>query len=180
MEVILLERIKKLGSPGEVVEVKGGFARNFLIPQEKALRANEKNRLFFEEKKSEIDADNKKKLEAANKLAASVNNCFVTIIRQAGEDGKLYGSVSTRDIAEKAKELAKHDIKHTDIVTAAIKYIGVHTAAIDLHAEVNVALKVIVAKTDAEASELKNAFLSSEKAEKKELLVEKQEEKGIN
>ena len=174
MEVILLERIKKLGLPGEVVEVKGGFARNFLIPQGKALRANENNRIFFEAKKAEINAENKKKLEAAKKIASNLNNCFVTLIRQAGEDGRLYGSVSSRDIAEQAKALVKHDIKHTDIVSAAIKYIGVHKVEVDLHADINVSLNVIVAKTDVEASDLKTSFLTGDKEEKEAVkLVDK-------
>jgi large subunit ribosomal protein L9 len=100
MQVILLEKISRLGGVGDTVNVKPGFARNFLLPQKKALRATEENKSYFESKRAVLEKQNAEAKAVAEKLAANMQNLSVTIIRQAAEDGKLYGSVAVRDIAE--------------------------------------------------------------------------------
>lgn len=146
MQVILLEKIARLGSVGDVVKVKPGFARNFLLPQKKALRATEQNKEFFEGKRAVLEKQNAEAKAAAEKRAAGMQNLSVSIIRQAAEDGKLYGSVSVRDIAEALVE-AGHSVERRLIdLNTAIKSLGVYEAVINLHPEVEVALKVNVAR----------------------------------
>lgn len=146
MEVILLERISRLGSVGDVVNVKPGFARNFLFPQKKALRATKDNKEVFETKRAGLEKQNADARTAAEKKAATMTNLSVTIIRQASEDGKLYGSVAVRDVAEALKE-AGHEIERRNIdLLSAIKSLGVYEATISLHPEVKVGLKVNVAR----------------------------------
>jgi large subunit ribosomal protein L9 len=119
MDVILLERISRLGSVGDVVKVKNGFARNFLLPQKKALRATEDNKKVFEGKRAVLEKQNAETKAAAEKLAAGMTNLSVSIIRQASEDGKLYGSVAARDIEVAMKECSPSfvvlGIHHTSI-----------------------------------------------------------------
>lgn len=147
MQVILLERIARLGGVGDTVKVKDGYARNFLLPQKKALRATEDNIAYFETKRSVLEKQNADARAAAEKQAAGMQNLSVTVIRQAAEDGKLYGSVSVRDIADALKE-AGHDIERRLIdLKSAIKNLGVYDAAIHLHPEVEVPLKVQVARS---------------------------------
>lgn len=146
MDVILLERISRLGSVGDVVKVKNGFARNFLLPQKKALRATEDNKKVFEGKRAVLEKQNAETKAAAEKLAATMNNLSVSIIRQASEDGKLYGSVAARDI-EVALAEAGHNVERRYIdLTTAIKSLGVYEAIINLHPEVRVSVKVQVAR----------------------------------
>ncbi|MFZ4124904.1 MAG: 50S ribosomal protein L9 [Rickettsiales bacterium] len=146
MQVILLEKIARLGSVGDTVTVKPGFARNFLLPQKKALRATEQNKAFFESKRSVLEKQNAEAKATAEKLASGMKNLSVTIIRQAAEDGKLYGSVAVRDIAEALVE-AGHKVERRLIdLNNAIKALGVYEAVINLHPEVQVALKVNVAR----------------------------------
>ncbi len=146
MQVILLEKIARLGSVGDTVTVKPGFARNFLLPQKKALRATEQNKAFFESKRAVLEKQNAEAKAAAEKLASGMKNLSVTIIRQAAEDGKLYGSVAVRDIAEALAE-AGHKVERRLIdLNNAIKALGVYEAVINLHPEVQVALKVNVAR----------------------------------
>ncbi|MBN8544292.1 MAG: 50S ribosomal protein L9 [Alphaproteobacteria bacterium] len=146
MQVILLEKIARLGSVGDTVTVKPGFARNFLLPQKKALRATEQNKAFFESKRAVLEKQNAEAKTAAEKLASGMKNLSVTIIRQAAEDGKLYGSVAVRDIAEALAE-AGHKVERRLIdLNNAIKALGVYEAVINLHPEVQVALKVNVAR----------------------------------
>lgn len=146
MDVILLERISRLGSVGDVVKVKNGFARNFLLPQKKALRATEDNKKVFEGKRAVLEKQNAETKAAAEKLAAGMQNLSVSIIRQASEDGKLYGSVAARDI-EVALEEAGHKVERRYIdLTTAIKSLGVYEAIINLHPEVRVSVKVQVAR----------------------------------
>src|SRR5271169_1294016 len=104
VELILLQRVEKLGQMGEVVKVKPGYARNFLLPQKKALRASKENRAKFEQQRVQLEAQNIKRREEAERLAERVGGLAVVIIRQAGESGSLYGSVSARDIADAATE----------------------------------------------------------------------------
>lgn len=147
MQVILLERIARLGGIGDTVNVKPGFARNFLLPQKKALRATEENVKVFETKRAGLEKVNAEAKAAAEKRAAGMQNLSVTVIRQAAEDGKLYGSVSVRDIAEALKE-AGHEIERRLIdMNSAIKSLGAYDAVIHLHPEVAVPLKVQVARS---------------------------------
>lgn len=146
MDVILLERISRLGSVGDVVKVKNGFARNFLLPQKKALRATEDNKKVFEGKRAVLEKQNAETRAAAEKQAATMQNLSVSIIRQASEDGKLYGSVAARDI-EVALLDAGHKIERRFIdLTTAIKSLGVYEAILNLHPEVHVKVKVQVAR----------------------------------
>jgi large subunit ribosomal protein L9 len=146
MDVILLERISRLGSVGDVVKVKNGFARNFLLPQKKALRATEDNKKVFEGKRAVLEKQNAETKAAAEKIAATMQNLSVSIIRQASEDGKLYGSVAARDV-EVALAEAGHKVERRYIdLTTAIKSLGVYEAIVNLHPEVAVKVKVQVAR----------------------------------
>jgi large subunit ribosomal protein L9 len=146
MDVILLERISRLGSVGDVVKVKNGFARNFLLPQKKALRATDDNKKVFEAKRSVLEKQNAETRAAAEKVAAGMSNLSVSIIRQASEDGKLYGSVAARDV-EVALAEAGHKVERRYIdLTTAIKSLGVYEAVVNLHPEVHVTVKVQVAR----------------------------------
>ncbi len=147
MDVILLERISRLGSVGDVVKVKNGFARNFLFPQKKALRATDENKKVFESKRAVLEKQNAESKAAAEKRAAGMQNLSVSIIRQASEDGKLYGSVAVRDIAVALSE-AGHEVERRYIdLTTAIKSLGVYEATIHLHPEVHVKVQVQVARS---------------------------------
>ena len=146
MQVILLERINRLGIVGDVVKVKPGFARNFLFPQKKALRATDENKKVFEAKRAILEKQSAEAKKEAEKLAKTMANLSVTIIRQAAEDGKLYGSVAVRDVAEALKD-AGHTVERRLIdLNAAIKNLGVYEAFINLHPEVQVPVKVQVAR----------------------------------
>ena len=146
MDVILLERIARLGAVGDVVKVKNGFARNFLFPQKKALRASEENKKVFEGRRAALEKQNAETRAAAEKVAATMANLSVSIIRQAAEDGKLYGSVAARDI-EVALAEAGHKVERRYIdLTTAIKSLGVYEATVNLHPEVHVTVKVQVAR----------------------------------
>ena len=146
MDVILLERIARLGAVGDVVKVKNGFARNFLFPQKKALRATDENKKVFESRRAVLEKQNAESRAAAEKIAATMNNLSVSIIRQAAEDGKLYGSVAARDI-EVALAEAGHKVERRYIdLTTAIKSLGVYEATVNLHPEVHVTVKVQVAR----------------------------------
>jgi large subunit ribosomal protein L9 len=146
MDVILLERISRLGGVGDVVKVKGGFGRNFLLPQKKALRATEENKKVFEAKRAVLEKQNSETRAVAEKLAATMQNLSVSIIRQASEDGKLYGSVAARDV-EVALAEAGHKVERRYIdLTTAIKSLGVYEAVVNLHPEVAVKVKVQVAR----------------------------------
>lgn len=168
MEIILLERIARLGGVGDVVSVKQGFARNFLLPQKKALRATESNKAVFEAKRAVLEAQNADARAKAEARAAGMQNIAVTVIRQAAEDGKLYGSVTVRDISDALKE-AGHDIERRLIdLTTAIKTLGAYEATINLHPEVPVKLRVNVARN---AESLLAAELAAP-SEKEEAAVE--------
>lgn len=146
MQVILLERIARLGSVGDNVKVKDGFARNFLLPQKKALRATKENVEYFESKRSVLEKQNNDAKAAAEKRARELGTVTVTIIRQASEDGKLYGSVSVRDVWDGLVS-ANVDIERRLIdLNSAIKSLGVYEAVIHLHPEVPVPLKINVAR----------------------------------
>ncbi|QKS00184.1 50S ribosomal protein L9 [Sphingomonas sp. CL5.1] len=151
MDVILLERIEKLGTIGDVVKVKDGFARNYLLPNKKALRANEANRKVFEANRARIEAENANRRVDAEKEAKGFNNVAVTIIRQASNTGQLYGSVAVRDIVE-ALVADKHKVAKSQVVLdRPIKAIGVYEVKVALHPEVAVSVKVNVARSPEEA-----------------------------
>ena len=154
MEVILLERIEKLGQMGDVVKVKDGFARNFLLPQKKALRASEDNLAYFEKERVTLEANNLKQKQEAEIILDKLDKFNLIIIRQAGETGQLYGSVNTNDVKTALNEnrfiVEKNQIK----LDKPIKELGVHNVSVKLHPEVQAIISVIVSRTNAEADKL--------------------------
>lgn len=151
MEVILLERVEKLGAIGDVVTVKNGFARNYLLPNKKALRANETNRKLFEVNRSKIEADNADKRAEAEKASKGVAGKTVQLIRQASNVGHLYGSVSARDIVDALEAEGAKVVKSQIVLDRPIKAIGMHDVKVALHPEVAVTIKVNVARSPEEA-----------------------------
>lgn len=152
MQVILLERVAKLGQMGEVVRVKDGFARNFLLPAGKALRATKENKTRFDSMKVQLETRNLEAKAEATKVGEKVNGVEVILVRQAGETGQLYGSVSTRDIAD-ALTTAGFSIARTQVVlNHPIKLIGIHSVPVTLHPEVEVSVSVNVARSAEEAA----------------------------
>lgn len=150
MEVILLERVGRFGNMGDVVNVRPGFARNYLIPHHKALRATEENKKVFEARRSKLEADNAFRRKEAEGKAKKMEGLSLTLVRQASEDGKLFGSVSVRDIADELRN-AGHEVERRMVhLKSTIKNTGAYTAEIELHPEVrvNVALKVVRNETD--------------------------------
>ncbi|HEU5048652.1 MAG TPA: 50S ribosomal protein L9 [Rickettsiales bacterium] len=153
MEVILLERVGRLGTVGDVVKVKDGYGRNFLLPQKKAMRATKDSKAIFEAKRAEIEAANAATRKEAEKKAEKLKDLSVKIVRQASEDGKLYGSVTVRDIAE-AVQADGHAVERKQLVlTATIKNTGIYSAKIVLHPEVEVPLKVLVVRNESDVIE---------------------------
>ncbi len=151
MEVILLERVEKLGAIGDVVRVKNGFARNYLLPQHKALLATDANKARFERERAAIEARNEKARAAAQSEGQSIDGTTYVLIRQAGETGQLYGSVAARDIAE-AINAAGHKIERKHVaIQQPIKTIGMHEVAIRLHPEVSLKVTLNVARSPDEA-----------------------------
>src|SRR4051812_42853738 len=151
MEVILLERVEKLGGIGDVVNVKNGFARNYLLPNKKALRANEANRKVFEANRARIEEDNADRRSEAEKASKGVDGKTVQLIRQASNTGQLYGSVSARDIVEALEGVGAHVTKSQVVLDRPIKAIGLHEVKIALHPEVAVTVNVNVARSPEEA-----------------------------
>ena len=151
MEVILLERIEKLGQMGDVVKVKDGFARNFLLPQKKALRASEDNLAYFEKEKVTLEANNLKQKQEAEVILTKLDDFNLIIIRQAGETGQLYGSVNTNDVKTSLNEngfvVEKNQVK----LDKPIKELGIHKVSVKLHPEVQAIISVIVSRTESEA-----------------------------
>jgi large subunit ribosomal protein L9 len=151
MEVILLERIEKLGAIGDVVKVKNGYARNFLLPNGKALRANESNRKVFESNRERIEATNAERKVAAEVDSKGIDGITVQLIRQASNTGQLYGSVSARDLAELLEAEGHKIAKNQIVLDRPIKAIGLQDVRIALHPEVSVTIKVNVARSPEEA-----------------------------
>ena len=151
MKVILLERVERLGGLGDVVTVKDGFARNFLLPRSKALRANDANLKVFEGQRVEIEARNAKDRQTASVSGEKLEGASYVLIRQAGEGGHLYGSVSGRDVAEAANaEGAKID-RSMVVLDKPLKTLGIHAVKIRLHAEVVVTININIARSPDEA-----------------------------
>src|SRR5688500_13530579 len=151
MEVILLERVEKLGGIGDVVNVKNGFARNYLLPNKKALRANEANRKVFEANRSKIESDNAERRSGAEAAAKGIDGKTVQLIRQASNTGQLYGSVSARDIVDALEADGASVTKSQVVLDRPIKAIGMHSIKVALHPEVSVTVKVNVARSPEEA-----------------------------
>ncbi|QKG71789.1 50S ribosomal protein L9 [Erythrobacter mangrovi] len=151
MDIILLERIEKLGTIGDVVTVKDGYARNFLLPQKKALRANEANKKVFEANRDRLEKENAERRVVAEKAGEKVDGVEIVLIRSSSNAGQLYGSVNVRDIAIALAEQG-HDIDKKQVIMGhPIKTLGMHDVRVDLHPEVSVTIKANVARSDDEA-----------------------------
>ena len=151
MEVILLERVAKLGQMGETVRVKDGYARNYLLPRGKALRATKDNKARFETQRAQLEARNLEARGEAEKVAETLNGQSFVLIRQAGEMGQLYGSVSTRDVAEALTAGGFSVSRNQIVLNTPIKTLGLHTVPVHLHSEVEVPVTVNVARSPEEA-----------------------------
>ncbi len=151
MDVILLERIEKLGQMGDIVKVKDGFARNYLLPRAKALRANKANLERFERERVQLEARNLELKSEAESLAQKVDDTTYVIIRQAGDTGQLYGSVTTRDVAQSVTENGTSVARGQVVLDRPIKALGLHPVKISLHPEVAVTVTINVARTEEEA-----------------------------
>lgn len=151
MEIILLERVEKLGQMGDIVTVKDGYARNYLLPQKKALRANASNKIQFEAQRKEIEAKNLVARTEAQSVAKKLGGKSVVLLRQAGETGQLYGSVTTRDIAEALSEQGIKIDRGQVNLSRPIKEVGTHEVSIKLHPEVDVTITANVARSNEEA-----------------------------
>ena len=151
MQVILLERVEKLGQMGDEVRVKDGFARNFLLPKKKALRATKANREYFQGQKAQLEAQNAERKKGADAIAFKLGGKSFTLIRQAGDRGQLYGSVSPRDVADVMEKAGYKVDRHQVSISQAIKTIGLFTIPVVLHPEVKVNVTVNVARSEDEA-----------------------------
>ena len=151
IELILMQRVEKLGQMGEVVKVRPGYARNFLLPKGRAIRANAANLKRFETDRVQLEAQNLKRREEAERIGERVSGLTVTIIRQAGESGSLYGSVSARDIAEGAKSGGLTVNRNQVLLEQPIKMLGLTNVRVELHPEVHINVVVNVARSVEEA-----------------------------
>ncbi|TDH58754.1 50S ribosomal protein L9 [Dankookia rubra] len=151
IELILMQRVEKLGQMGEVVKVRPGYARNFLLPKGRAIRANAENLKRFETDRAQLEAQNLKRREEAERIGERVSGLTVTIIRQAGESGSLYGSVSARDIAEGCKEGGLTVSRNQVLLEQPIKTLGLTNVRVELHPEVHINVVVNVARSLEEA-----------------------------
>jgi len=151
MKVILLERVERLGVLGDVVNVKDGFARNFLLPRSKALRATSANLKVFDVQRAEIESRNAKARDAASQAGQSLDDTSYVLIRQAGETGQLYGSVSGRDVADVVNAAGGKVDRAMVVLDKPIKTLGVHPVKVKLHAEVTITVKINIARSQDEA-----------------------------
>jgi large subunit ribosomal protein L9 len=151
MQIILLERVENLGGIGDVVSVKDGYARNFLLPQKKALRANDANKQVFEANRERLETENAERRSEAEKEGQKVDGTEVVLIRASSNSGQLYGSVNVRDIAQALEEQGHRIDKRQVVMGSPIKAIGLHEVTIALHPEVRVTVKANVARSDDEA-----------------------------
>lgn len=158
MEVILLEHVEKLGKMGDKVSVKNGYARNYLLPQQKALRATEANMAYFEAQKAALEAHNKELLDTATKMAESLNGFNAVLIRQAAETGQLYGSVTIRDIAGAMKDAGFDVARRYVYLEKPIKDLGIYQVKINLHPEVSQTILVNVARSAEDAKKQAKAY----------------------
>lgn len=151
MEIILLERVGNLGKIGDIVTVKDGYARNFLLPNKKALRANDANKAVFEANRERLEKENEEKRAEAEKEGSKLDGATIELIRQASNTGQLYGSVSVRDIVMALEEKGEAVTKKQIVLERPIKAIGMYDVTVNLHAEVDVTVKVNVARSPEEA-----------------------------
>jgi len=151
VELILLERVEKLGQMGQLVKVRPGFARNYLLPQKKALRATKENLAYFESQRAQLEANNLQRKSEATEIGGKLEGLTVVIVRQAGESGQLYGSVSARDIADAVTEAGFTIEKRQVVLERPIKTLGLHPLRIVLHPEVSVTVTANVAQSAEEA-----------------------------
>ncbi|MFN3448819.1 MAG: 50S ribosomal protein L9 [Roseococcus sp.] len=151
IELILMQRVEKLGQMGELVKVKPGYARNYLLPQGKAIRATKANIAQFEAQRAQLEAQNLKRREEAERVAERMEGLSIVLIRSAGESGSLYGSVSARDIAEACKAAGLNITRQQVLLDAPIKTIGLTTVRVELHPEVLLPVVVNVARSPEEA-----------------------------
>jgi large subunit ribosomal protein L9 len=151
VELILLERVEKLGQMGQLVKVKPGFARNYLLPQKKALRATKENLAYFESQRAQLEANNLQRKSEATEIGGKIEGLTVVIVRQAGESGQLYGSVSARDIADAVTSAGFTIEKHQVVLDRPIKNLGLHQLRVVLHPEVSVTVTANVAQSAEEA-----------------------------
>ena len=170
MEVILLERIEKVGKLGDVVKVKDGFARNYLLPQNKALRANKENLSVYEKEKEKYEKLNKDKLVAAEKIAKNMDAVSINIVKQASDSGQLYGSVSTRDIADELNKEGYKIEKKQIVLKSVIKTVGEHEVRIVIHPEHIINIMVNIGRTLEEltikSDQIENISESNDNTEK--------------
>ncbi len=165
MEIILLEHIEKLGRMGDKVNVKSGYARNYLLPRNKALRATEANIAYFEKQKAELEARNKALFEEATKKAEELKGFAAVLVRQAAETGQLYGSVTIRDIASAINEAGFSLERRFVALDKPIKYLGVYPVKLSLHPEVSQTILVNVARSADEAKKQSKAYSNEEVAQ---------------
>ena len=164
MEIILLERVEKLGNMGDVVRVKDGYARNYLLPQKKALRATEQNRAQFDLQRDDLERVNAGHRTDAEGAALNLNGQICVLLRQASDSGYLYGSVTAKDIANAASLTGVAVDRRQVLVDRSIKSLGVHLIRVKLHPEVSTTIQVIIARTDAEAASQRQALELGEAA----------------
>ena len=170
MQVILLERVEKLGQMGDVVTVKPGFARNYLLPRKKAMRATKENIAAFEQRRKQLEEENAARRSEAEKLAEKLNGMQVVVIRSAGETGHLYGSVNARDIAAAVSEAGFAIERSQVLMDHPVKSLGFHEFRIRLHPEVDAVVTVNVARTAEEAelqAKLGRAIVSTDEEEER-------------
>jgi len=162
MELILVKPVRKLGRIGDIVKVKNGFGRNYLIPQNLAIRASKINKELIEQQKHEFEANNlKTKLEAENNSLLIVNKDLI-FIRQSSDDGKLFGSVSNKEIAKKLSEIAGCEVTHANILLEApLKLAGIYSVEILLHPEVSTNILVVIARSESEITSVLNNYKTS-------------------
>jgi large subunit ribosomal protein L9 len=170
VELILLQRVEKLGQMGEVVKVKPGYARNFLLPQAKAVRATKANRERFERERVQLEAQNLKRRDEAERVAERVHGLAITLIRQASEAGALYGSVSSRDISDSCTAAGLGIERSQVLLEQPIKSLGISTVRVALHPEVSITVKVNVARSQEEAEkQARGETIAAERDEPPEL-----------
>jgi large subunit ribosomal protein L9 len=172
MEVVLLQRVEKLGQMGDVVRVKPGYARNYLLPQKKALRANKDNLARFETQRAQLEAQNLQRREEAQSVAASIGALSIVVIRQAGESGSLYGSVSSRDIAEGCTAGGLTVTRSQVVLEQPIKMLGLSKVRVVLHPEVSISVTVNVARSAEEAEKQTRGEAVGQAAEEEAIAAE--------
>ncbi|MDG7057207.1 MAG: 50S ribosomal protein L9 [Wolbachia endosymbiont of Penenirmus auritus] len=176
MLVILKENIRTLGKLGEIVKVKPGYARNFLFPQKKAVKATKESVAKLEEQRSFLEEENIRKLNLAKELAASLTGKFVVLVKQASEDGKIFGSVTTREIAKSLLQECEIDHRKISFNGVKIRNLGEYQVDIELHSEVVVPITVHVVRSETDAHELRQVKLQSQKSQQQESQTAEQED----